>query len=649
MTTINVSSASQLTAALRSAGGGDVIKLAAGNYGDVTLSKMASSNITIQSADIAHAATFDTLLVKGSADLTFANINLAMTPTAATTTSSSGVMVDSSRNIVFNGGSFHGGNAISGVAQTATALDSTGNVIGLPTSRGFTIQNSTGVTVENADVSTFMRGIVITNSDKVTIQNNNIHDMRTTAIVGGGNDLVIAGNHLSSSHPWELGHSYGDHADYIALFTGTTQTTAFNNIIIENNVLDRGEGQTVLGLWLEGGKAGFTNVNISGNAILNTGNQGIMLTGVSGGTISHNVLLETDGVASKSNPAILLQAKVQNIDVANNVTLSASDAANGATGNTIHDNMLVQNTNQLQAGYYDASLDIKVAGLTDAASIYNTVVANVSETSATVNGVAVPLQVQVSSTQVNLDQSGTTFSQTLIGDSRANSLMGGSGNDTLDGHGGADTLAGGAGDDTYIVPNSQATIVEKPGGGIDTVIASGDYTLGANLENLTLSTGTNGWSATGNKLNNVIIGNAGANKLYGGAGDDTLDGGAGNDTLTGGTGADQFNFGQGGGVDHVTDFSVSEGDHMQLAAGSAYTVTQVGADTVINLGSGDQIILNGVNASSLGANSISVAGDQTPAPPAPDDSGAAQPVILMPVLEIMIPSNMSIFAGGFQL
>ena len=53
----------------------------------------------------------------------------------------------------------------------------------------------------------------------------------------------------------------------------------------------------------------------------------------------------------------------------------------------------------------------------------------------------------------------------------------------------------------------------------------------ANIENLTL-TGTGAINATGNALNNVLIGNSGANVLTGGAGADTLDGGGGVDTAS---------------------------------------------------------------------------------------------------------------------
>ncbi|KIK82499.1 calcium-binding protein, partial [Pseudomonas sp. W15Feb9B] len=105
-----------------------------------------------------------------------------------------------------------------------------------------------------------------------------------------------------------------------------------------------------------------------------------------------------------------------------------------------------------------------------------------------------------------------------------------SGNNILDGGLGADTLAGGAGNDTYIVDNLGDTINETSNlaSEIDTVRASVDWTLGANLENLILT--GNAINGTGNELNNSLTGNDGDNTLNGGLGADIMIGGAGVDT-----------------------------------------------------------------------------------------------------------------------
>jgi pimeloyl-ACP methyl ester carboxylesterase len=76
--------------------------------------------------------------------------------------------------------------------------------------------------------------------------------------------------------------------------------------------------------------------------------------------------------------------------------------------------------------------------------------------------------------------------------------------------------------------NALTAVTASAQGGIDTVQSSITYTLGANVENLTL-TGTAKIDGMGNTLDNIIIGNSGNNILTGGGGLDILTGGAGND------------------------------------------------------------------------------------------------------------------------
>jgi Ca2+-binding RTX toxin-like protein len=90
-------------------------------------------------------------------------------------------------------------------------------------------------------------------------------------------------------------------------------------------------------------------------------------------------------------------------------------------------------------------------------------------------------------------------------------------------------MAGGAGNDTYVVDNTDDTVTEGSGAGTDTVQSSVTFTLGFNVENLTL-TGTAAINGTGNTLVNALTGNGAANVLNGLAGADTMAGGAGNDT-----------------------------------------------------------------------------------------------------------------------
>ncbi|PAW52545.1 hypothetical protein CKQ80_19230 [Pseudomonas moraviensis] len=119
----------------------------------------------------------------------------------------------------------------------------------------------------------------------------------------------------------------------------------------------------------------------------------------------------------------------------------------------------------------------------------------------------------------------------LNGNELNNVLNGNDGSNTLNGMAGADTMIGGDGNDTYYVDNIGDVVVETNNSATqyDRVLASIDYTLSANVENVIL-TGSADLNATGNELNNRVLGNDGSNTLNGMAGADTMIGGDGNDT-----------------------------------------------------------------------------------------------------------------------
>ncbi len=147
----------------------------------------------------------------------------------------------------------------------------------------------------------------------------------------------------------------------------------------------------------------------------------------------------------------------------------------------------------------------------------------------------------------------------LVGNAEANALTGNGSANVIDGGAGADEMTGGLGNDTYVVDDADDVVVEALNAGTDTVRASLNYVLGANVENLEL-TGS-AVSGTGNALGNVLTGNGLDNELYGLGGNDVLVGGEGADLLDGGEGIDSMSGGAGDDtyvVDNVRDV-VSEG------------------------------------------------------------------------------------------
>lgn len=215
---------------------------------------------------------------------------------------------------------------------------------------------------------------------------------------------------------------------------------------------------------------------------------------------------------------------------AGNDRLDGAAGADTLIGGDGDDTYVVDNAGDVVTEAAGQGIDLVLASLT------TTLAANVERLTLTGTG--------------SIGGTGNGLDNLLTGNSGRNALSGGDGNDTLDGGAGSDTMTGGNGNDTFVVERSSDVVSEAAGGGTDTVQSSISYTLGANLENLTLM-GTASISATGNTLANMLVGNSGSN---------TISGGSGNDTLTGGLGNDNFVFNSALGtanIDTITDFSSS--------------------------------------------------------------------------------------------
>ena len=206
----------------------------------------------------------------------------------------------------------------------------------------------------------------------------------------------------------------------------------------------------------------------------------------------------------------------------------------------------------------------------------------------------------------------TAGNDVMVAPVTGGTLMGGLGDDTIVGDTAPDYLRGEAGDD---VINGGSGFDDANGNmGNDTIHgnAGDDFSVGGKGDDLLFGDAGNDivWGNLGNDTcnggsgNDQVRGGQGNDVLYGGSGNDFLSGDRGNDTITGGPGADLFHGSQDAGIDKVLDFSVAEGDRVQLDPGTTYTVSQVGADTVLDMGGGNQMILMGVQMSSLLPTSI---------------------------------------------
>ena len=177
---------------------------------------------------------------------------------------------------------------------------------------------------------------------------------------------------------------------------------------------------------------------------------------------------------------------------------------------------------------------------------------------------------------------GAGVTNILRGNEGADLITGGSGFDDINGNIGNDTLHGGGGDDWVV-------------GGKDNDVQfgeAGNDIVWGNLGEDTLDGGDGADQVRGGQGNDL---------LTGGAGDDFVSGDRGDDTISGGAGADLFHGSQGIGLDRITDFHIWEGDKVVLDPGTSYSLSQAGADTIVDLGGGDRMVLENVQLSSLPA------------------------------------------------
>lgn len=532
MTVVTINSSQALMNAVQFAVDGDIIKLAPGTYSGIILRNASFANgITITSADPNAPATITDLTVNGSDGLTFSNLNLTNTGNINIAFRFSG-----STNLTLDNLN------VSGVAGSAAAMNA----------QLMLIRDSSHVQLTNSEFSNGWHGVSILNTDFATVQNNYFHDLRTDGVRGGGNsDYTIRGNVFTSFHP-----APGDHADAIQLWT--TQTTqSASNIIIEANVVMRGNGSPIQGI-LMGDVSGvlpFKNVLVAQNVVAGGMFNGIAVHSVINGYIADNVVQAFADQSSGLQGSNL-----------NNVVITANQATKffgglyglqGQQGNTLlpiatdgGDGAINQWLAQ-HSGFVSAWSAIDPAVLS-ALNWNGSTPAPSGSTGGSGSYVPPPPAPAPAPApdQVDATPSAPVNSSPDVPSTQGAHVVGGGGADVIDGSAAMDLISGHAGND-----------ILRGGGGNDRLLGnSGDDTL------------------MGESGDDNIRGDDGNDALDGGAGQDLLDGGRGSDVLTGGADGDLFRFRTFetdlAGKDVITDFQrgldrilITDGDYAPAAPG----------------------------------------------------------------------------------
>lgn len=428
-------------------------------------------------------------------------------------------------------------------------------------------------------------------------------DGADTLAGGAGDDFYDLGANTSVVTITELA---GEGID--TLRTQAANVTLVANV--ENLILNGSGAQSGTGNALDNSLIGTASNNTlsggDGNDSLD-GRGGVDSLVGGNGNDSYTVYSTQDSIveaANAGNDTVLASSTYTLASNLENLTLTGTGNADG-TGNSA-DNRLTGNTANNRLTGLDgndtldggAGTDTLIGGVGNDTYVVDSALDVVTELAGQGTDT---VQSSVSYTlAVDLENLTLTGSGAIngTGNAVANALTGNGAANTLDGGAGADTMRGGAGDDTYIVDNATDAITEIASEGIDEVRSNIAWTLGTNIENLTLL-GSAAIAGTGNALANRLLGNSAANTLTGNDGDDWLDGGAGTDSLVGGAGNDTYVLDVSG--DTITETNSGGAD--TVLAGFTYTLgntlenlTLTGTSAINGTGNGSDNILIGNGA-----------------------------------------------------
>jgi Ca2+-binding RTX toxin-like protein len=174
---------------------------------------------------------------------------------------------------------------------------------------------------------------------------------------------------------------------------------------------------------------------------------------------------------------------------------------------------------------------------------------------------------------------GLEGNDTVYGNDGNDYVQGNQGDDDLYGGLGNDQLLGDEGNDELFAGNGEDQLDGGSGNDTLTCGAQADLATGGSGSDL-LNGGKGADSLDGGSGNDSIFAGQGNDTLIGGLGSDYLKDGKGTDWMTGGTGADTFSLSAG--VDVVTDFSITEGDLIELPA-TKVEFTDSGDNVVITM------------------------------------------------------------------
>jgi hypothetical protein len=282
-----------LAARIAAARDGETILLASGSYGllDLDNRKLSGAGLTIQ-ADAGARPVFSAISAIGSEGLTIKNVEVDIEK------GNFGVTVANSDHISLVSLKIYAppGNAPNGMM----------------------LRNDHDVAVTDSDLNHLGNGINLVDNDRVQILRNTLSEIESDGIRGASSHVDVIGNHGSNFHP-----APGDHPDFIQ-FWDTREGPSTGNRI-QDNVFERGHGDPVQGIFIEGNR----DLVISGNVLLGTMFNAVAMAGVQGAVVEDNFIQNYPDMGSM----IITRGPSWDVTVRNNVAPQIVDYKEGGKPN----------------------------------------------------------------------------------------------------------------------------------------------------------------------------------------------------------------------------------------------------------------------------------------------------------------------------
>ena len=272
--TVTVNSVEGLERALARAADGSVIRLAPGEYSEITLKGLNFARpVTITSAQPDHPARIARLSVTDSSGLFFHDLEFA---------AQNGTVRDipyrfiNVRHFTLERVFVHGPDNLDIAYQIAPIL----------------FRNSEDVALLDSRFTRLYLAVQILDVKGFRAVGNEFWNIRSDAMRGGGiSDALYAYNVCTNFHPAEK-----DHPDCVQLWS-TNEKEVARNIVIRDNLVVRGDGDPIQGVFVRDTHSNlpFENVQITDNLLIGTLFNGICIDGVNGAQVTGNEVIALGG------------------------------------------------------------------------------------------------------------------------------------------------------------------------------------------------------------------------------------------------------------------------------------------------------------------------------------------------------------------